>query len=186
MLAPGKDLVQIARVLKANGTDGKAVLGLRDIDPDDLNTVEPVFIYFDGSPVPFFIESLVRRGRNKVLVSLTGIRSIEDVDEILGAEVYVEAGSLPEGEWEDDSFLVGWTLYDGGSDKDSLADKNSNDINSYNRIGTITDFVDIPGNPCIEVSTENGVAMIPLHQDLIESLDEDSQVIVMNIPSGLI
>ncbi|MCD8313561.1 MAG: hypothetical protein LUC24_05310 [Bacteroidales bacterium] len=169
MLAPGKDLVQIARVLKANGTDGKAVLGLRDIDPDDLNTVEPVFIYFDGSPVPFFIESLVRRGRNKVLVSLTGVRSIEDVDEILGAEVYAEAGSLPEGEWEDDSFLVGWTLFD-----------------RETRIGEITDFVDIPGNPCIEVEAESGKVMVPLHEDLIVSLDPENQIIVMKIPEGLI
>ena len=66
------DLHQVAQVLKSNGTDGELVLGFRDIAPDDINLNEPVFIVFDGLPVPFFIESFTKRGNSKALVRLTG------------------------------------------------------------------------------------------------------------------
>ena len=47
------NLQQIAQVLKSNGTDGELVLGFREIAPEDINLKEPVFIVFDGLPVPF-------------------------------------------------------------------------------------------------------------------------------------
>ena len=53
-------------------------------------------------------------------------------------------------------------------------------------VGEITDFLDIPKNPCIEVETENGAVMIPLHEDLILSVDPEYQEIIMQIPAGLI
>ena len=52
-------MLQIAQVLKSNGTDGELVMSFREIAPEDINLKEPVFIVFDGLPVPFFIESLV-------------------------------------------------------------------------------------------------------------------------------
>ena len=53
-------------------------------------------------------------------------------------------------------------------------------------VGEITDFIDIPNNPCIEVETESGAVMIPLHEDLILSVDPEYQEIIMQIPAGLI
>ena len=49
------DLQQVAQVLKSNGTDGELVMGFREIAPEDINLQEPVFIVFDGLPVPFYI-----------------------------------------------------------------------------------------------------------------------------------
>lgn len=47
------DYLRIARVLKSNGTEGEILIGFREISPEDLNIKEPVFIAFDGLPVPF-------------------------------------------------------------------------------------------------------------------------------------
>ena len=87
---------QIAQVLKSNGTDGELVMSFREIAPEDINLKEPVFIYFDGLPVPFFFESFHKRGNSKALVHLTDIRSQEDVEEIAGKAVYIEDGDTPE------------------------------------------------------------------------------------------
>ena len=46
------NLQQVAQVLKSNGTDGELVMGFREIAPEDINPKEPVFIIFDGLPVP--------------------------------------------------------------------------------------------------------------------------------------
>ena len=204
---------QVAQVLKSNGTDGELVLGFREIAPEDINLQEPVFIIFDGLPVPFYIESFTKRGNTKALVRLTDICSQEDVEELAGKAVYVEDESLPEMSLEEDGFaaLVGWTLLTPeipdqvgddvetvGDDVETVGDDVEtvgNDVedaslpaltgNLY-EVGEITDFIDIPNNPCIEVETENGAVMIPLHEDLILSVDPEYQEIIMQIPAGLI
>lgn len=178
---------QIAQVLKSNGTDGELVMGFRDIDPDDISTTEPLFIYFDGLPVPFFIERLTRRGQNKALVHLTDIETFRDAEEIVGQKVYSDSHDFEEDE-DDLSMLIGWTLL---APAESTADADASYGDSgiedeFMEIGEITDFADIPNNPCIEVKTKNGTVMIPLHEDFVISLDPESREIIMKIPEGLI
>ena len=179
-MAGYENLQQIAQVLKSNGTDGELVMGFREIAPEDINLNEPVFIIFDGLPVPFYIESFAKRGNTKALVRLTDICSMEDVEEIAGKPVYIEADNLPEMSLEEDGYaaLVGWMV---------LTPENADDMDSdLYEVGEITDFIDIPNNPCIEVETENGAIMTPLHEDLILSLDPEYQEIIMQIPAGLL
>ena len=174
------NLQQIAQVLKSNGTDGELVMGFREIAPEDINLNDPVFIFFDGLPVPFFIESFTKRGNTKALVRLTDICSMEDVEEIAGKAVYIEEDNLPEMSFEEDGYaaLIGWMV---------LTPEDASDMDSdLYEIGEITDFIDIPNNPCIEVETENGAVMIPLHEDLILSVDQESLEIIMQIPAGLL
>ena len=207
------DLQQVAQVLKSNGTDGELVMGFREIAPEDINLKEPVFIVFDGLPVPFFIESFTKRGNSKALVRLTDICSMEDVEEIAGKAVYVEENSLPELSLEEDGYaaLVGWVVLTPEGDVSTSLDMTSekNDMTSEGQmtedndketaeqslpaltgnlieVGQITDFMDIPNNPCIEVETENGAVIIPLHEDFILSVDPEYQEIIMQIPAGLI
>ena len=171
------DLQQVAQVLKSNGTDGELVLGFRDIAPEDINLEEPVFIVFDGLPVPFFIESFSKRGNTKALVHLTDVCSMEDVEEIAGKAVYITSDSIPEMTLEEDGYaaLVGWMVLTPTEDGDGLIE-----------VGEIADFMDIPNNPCLAVETVNGEVILPLHEDFILSLDPEYQEIIMQIPAGLI
>ena len=168
---------QIAQVLKSNGTDGELVMSFREIAPEDINLQEPVFIVFDGLPVPFYIESFQKRGNTKALVRLTDIRSQEDVDEIAGKAVYLEDGQIPEMTLEDVGYaaLIGWMVLTPAKEEDAVYE-----------VGEITEFFDIPNNPCIEVETENGAVMIPLHEDFILGLDPENREIMMEIPEGLL
>ena len=185
-------MLQIAQVLKSNGTDGELVMGFREIAPEDINLQEPVFIMFDGLPVPFFIESFQKRGNTKALVRLTDICSQEDVEEIAGKAVYIEDESLAELSLEEDGYaaLVGWMVLapaeipdQVGNDEEMVGE--DEEMGLY-EVGEITDFIDIPSNPCIEVETENGAVMIPLHEDLILSVDPENLEIIMQIPAGLL
>ena len=182
------NLQQIAQVLKSNGTDGELVLGFREIAPEDINLNEPVFIVFDGLPVPFYIESFTKRGNSKALVRLTDISSMEDVEEIAGKAVYIEEGQLPKMSIEEDGYaaLVGWILLTPAEIFQSELEELPEEEPALIEVGEITDFIDIPNNPCIEVETENGAVMIPLHEDLILSVDPEYQEIIMQIPAGLV
>ena len=168
------DLLQIAQVLKSNGTEGEIILGFRDFGPEDIDLQEPVFIYFDGLPVPFFIESIAAKGPMKALVRLTGMKNLEDAEEVAGSDVFALRSSVEDLLYDDEeldaTMLVGWELFsEDGS-----------------RVGEISDFEPIPGNPCLYVEAEEGTVMVPLHDDLILDIDEEGKKISLRIPEGLI
>ena len=165
-MTPTANLQKIAKVLKSNGTDGELLVSFFAMDPEDLEITEPVFILFDGLPVPFFVQSLRRRGQNKALVHLNGIFDLKDCEEVCGKDIYLPADAEAAYGEGDFSFLVGWELRDAGKS-----------------LGRIADFVDIPGNPCLEL--EDG-RLVPLHEDFITAVDEDAAVVEMELPSGLL
>ncbi len=165
-MTPTANLQKVAKVLKSNGTDGELLISFFAMDPEDLEITEPVFILFDGLPVPFFVQSLRRRGQNKALVHLNGIFDLKDCEEVCGKDIYLPADAEAAYGEGDFSFLVGWELRDAGKS-----------------LGRIADFVDIPGNPCLEL--EDG-RLVPLHEDFITAVDEDSAVVEMELPSGLL
>jgi ribosomal 30S subunit maturation factor RimM len=105
------------------------------------------------------------------------------VDEIAGKAVYIEDDNAPELSLEEDGYaaLEGWILLTPSS---CIPDMEEAD--ELVEVGEITEFIDIPNNPCIEVDTENGAVMLPLHHDLILSVDPENQEIIMQIPAGLL
>lgn len=157
---------RIAQVLKSNGRDGELLVSFIGIDPEDIDLEEPVFIEFDGLPVPFYFESFTQRGSSRALVRLTGVRSLRDAEELAGAAVYAD-DDLYEDEEED---LTGWTVLQADGSP----------------AGTVTAHEDIPGNPCIWVETGHGEVLIPLHEELVLEVDEEKQTLRMEIPEGLL
>ena len=159
-------MLRIAQVLKSNGTDGELLISFFDVAPEDIDLQEPVFIEFDGLPVPFYFDSFVPRGVNRALVRLTGVHSLKDADELSGASVY--ADYFEEDEADD---LTGWTVVSA----DGTA------------IGTVTDYEDIPGNTCLWVRRPSGdEVLLPFHKDLVIGMDSASQTLALSIPDGLL
>ena len=154
-------MLQIAKILKSNGTDGGILLGMRDISVDELDLQEPVYIYFDGLPTPFFIQDIQPKGTSKAIVHLNDIENLKDAEEVVGRDVFIE------GEWEEEQEedFTGWTLYD-----------------KQTRVGKVTGIEPIPGNPCLYV----GETLIPLHEDFVISMDYDTRTLVLDLPDGLL
>ena len=157
---------RIAQVLKSNGRDGELLISFFDMAPEDIDLEEPVFIEFDGLPVPFYFESFQQRGNSRALVRLTGVHNLTDADELAGRAVYADDDLYEDAE-ED---LTGWTVQDADG----------------NEVGTVSAHEDIPGNPCVWVDTKKGEVLVPLHEELVLSVDEDAQVLRMEIPEGLL
>ena len=157
---------RIAQVLKSNGTEGELLISFFDVAPEDIDLQEPVFIEFDGLPVPFYFESFVQRGTSRALVRITGVHSLKDADELAGASVYADYF-----EEEEEGDLTGWTVKTPEGET----------------IGTISDYEDIPGNTCLWVQRPDGTeVLLPFHEDLVQALDEDAQTITLTIPEGLL
>ena len=157
---------KIAQVLKSNGRDGELLVSFIGIDPEDIDLEEPVFVEFDGLPVPFYFESFQQRGTSRALVRLTGVHNLTDADELAGRAVYADDG-VYEDEEED---LTGWTVLDADGTP----------------VGTVSAHEDIPGNPCIWVETGHGEVLVPLREELVLDVDEEKQTLRMEIPEGLL
>ena len=153
-------MLQIAKILKSNGTDGGILIGVRDIAVDQIELKEPVFIYFDELPVPFFIQDLRQRGTSKAIIHLNDVTSLEDAEELVGREIFIDA----EFEDEEEDDFVGWTVHNRGE-----------------FFGVVTGIEPIPGNLCLYI----GDVLIPLHEDLVISADPQARVLDLEIPEGL-
>ena len=151
------------KVLKSWGADGQVVLSLTAEDPRDLKSQEPVFIAFDGTPVPFFIETAQPRG-GRLIVKFEDVDSLAEAEELVGREV-----TLSEEDEEDEDTLIGLQV---------------RDAKTRRIIGEVVDFSDYGGNTLITVDTENGEILLPLHDDLIVSVHDD--ILTLDIPEGLI
>ena len=164
-------MLQIAKILKSNGTDGGLLIGVRDIEVGQIELQEPVFIEFDGLPVPFFIQDIQQRGTSKAIIHLNDIENLEDAEEVVGRPIFIE------GEWEEEEEMdfTGWTL-----------------LNRGEKVGTVTGMEPIPGNLCLYVRPEgphSGLdpeCLIPLHPDLIISADAATRTLDLDLPEGLL
>ena len=159
-------MLRIGKVLKSNGTEGGLVMSFLDIVPEDIDLQEPVFIEFDGLPVPFYFESFTPKGNNRALVQLTGVRNLKDADELTGADVYADYF-----EEDSDEDFTGWAVLN----QDGV------------KVGEVFDFEDIPGNTCLWVKRPDGTeVLLPFHPDLVLSVDEKKHILSLSVPEGIL
>ncbi len=149
------------RILKSYGTEGGVIVSAPEVDIEERAN-EPVFISFDGLPVPFFIEEVSPRGGAKYFVKLEDIDSLEAAEELVGKDAEFEE----DGEDYADE-IIGYTL----------CNQNGTPV------GKITAYEDIPGNPCLEIE---GGTLIPCPDELIVKVDNRNRKIWLEIPDGLL
>ena len=176
------NLTSCAQIAKTYGKEGEILLrvesdrfsqlldGCEEMDKD---LEEPVFIYFDGLPVPFFIENVRHRSGNAWVVTFSTIRDIYHAEEVVGRDLFIETGE--EDSLKDLDLLVGFKVVD----------------ENGKTAGTISRVIEYPSNICLEISSNSDTAaddgiLLPFHEDLVLSFDRENMEIVMKIPAGLI
>ena len=168
------DLLRVAQVVKSYDVNGEVVIRLSSGVLEDYNfKKEPVFIIFDGLPVPFFITSYKSKGTNGALVKFETINDFSHSEELVKKEILVDAAAIDPDSIEMDedeamaAFLIGFKVKD----------------QNNKAVGEISDYYNYPNNPCIELDGEH---LVPFNEDLILKLDAKKRVITMTIPSGLL
>ena len=159
-------MLRIAKVLKSNGVDGDVLVSAPDVALEDLQG--PVLIDFDGLPAPFFIESCSRKGTGKYVIHLTDVCNLEDAEELVGRFLWSDEVEEDDDEAQD---FTGWKV-----------------LNRGDYVGTVTDYEPIPGNLCLYLKPAEDAdeIIIPLHEDLIISINEESLTLNLNLPDGLL
>ncbi len=191
--------VAVAQIVKSYNTNGEIVVKLTSDLLEDLDRKEPVFIYFDELPVPFFIEKFNTKGNSGAIVKLNSVNDLAHSDELVKRSIYIEASSVSADALEEagaesmGDYLAGFILVD---DKERV-------------IGEITNYFNYPNNPCIEVLLAEGITsilqensngsrkantstssqdpiLLPFQEQFLLAFDPQERTIQMQIPSGLI
>ena len=168
------DLLPVAQIVKSYDVNGEVVIRFFSSILEDYDIKkEPVFINFDGLPVPFFITSLKKRGANGALVKFETINDMSHAEELLKKEILVDASTIDPEDLdmdEDDAmaaFLIGFKVKD----------------QSGKLVGEISEYYNYPSNPCIEIE---GKYLVPFNEELILKLDPKKRVMSMTIAAGLL
>ena len=127
---------------------------------------EPVFVVIDGISVPFFVREAYCPSPDTLIVSFDDYLTAESVASLRGCELTIP-GETEEGDGLQD--LEGFTITDtaGGFS------------------GKVISVISNPGQLLAEVASPAGVILVPLHPDLIMSVDRRRKIIEMSLPEGL-
>jgi 16S rRNA processing protein RimM len=169
-------LLQIAQVQKSYGTEGEVIINFSAEAYDYFDEKRPVFLFFDGLPVPFFVESFETKGTRKALVRLTDINTMSRAEEIVGQKIYIDPKDYSELSQETELTEENLTIEDLAGFR--LFDQNDN------LVGVITYIHDFSGNICFEI--ENLDSYIPYHDELLIDIDIESKEIILEISEGLL
>ena len=177
--------VPVARVTKSYSTTGEVAVRLIG----RLENERPVFIYFDGLPVPFFIDSVTRKGNSGAIIKFSTVNSYKESLTLVGKELFVSTLGMDEA-----------LLSEYFSDREKILSNIAGAVLLNARgenVGIITEFFDYPENPCIGVSLAPGLrfalseggdssfAEIPFNAGLILEANLPESI-KMEIPDGLV
>ncbi len=157
----------IGRITKTYGFEGAVVVRSESGITWEPEQGEPVFIVIDGIPVPFFTREAFSPSPATLVISFDDYHTSGSVSPFRGCEVRI-AGETEEN--DDMAALNGFSL---------------TDINSGVK-GTITSVIQNPGQLLAVVTVPGGEILVPLHPDLIISVDRKRKTIEMSLPEGLI
>lgn len=177
----GLSLIRAAQIVKSHHTDGAVIIRLASGGLDEYDYREPVFLYFEGLPVPFFIEEYRPRGNSGALVKFKSVNDLPHAEELLRMEIFIDpravnprarAGLLEKAE---SAFPVGCTVLNREGEP----------------VGTVSGLLEYPGNPCLQVlrQTDDGrqtECLIPFHPELVLAADPGKKLLQMHIPEGLL
>lgn len=166
-------LIAYGKITKAHGLSGGLKLLPFSRLPESLNSIKRIFIDSPGrrGPEPFRLEEC-RFDKGSAIVRLEGIDSIEDAEELIGRDVYIDESDLPgldEGEfyWFE---LIGLDVYteDGGY------------------VGRVESLIDRALQSLLVVKDGGKEALIPLSEPIIKEINLKESKIIISPVEGLL
>lgn len=172
-----EEITAVGKLLKTHALKGELNVML-DIDPGYLEEGNPAILDIDGIYVPFYADSIRTKGSFSYLVKFEGIDSEIEARKLVNKTIYALRELLKEFMLDnyDEEYalyddLIGWTIKEADGEV----------------IGKVIEIDTNTENELFIVETPDGnIVYIPLTEDFIEKMDEDSKTIVMNLPEGLL
>lgn len=166
-----KAQILLGTITKVHGYEGAVNVRLEKAFIEHIPEPESVFLEIDGKLVPFFVADFEYPGADILRLKFEGYESIQKAREFAGCRVFLVKGDADKTHSENFGSLKGYRIY-----------------SSENKIiGTIIGIIENPGQILLNANAGHGrEILIPLHEDLIISVDDKKKIIRMDLPEGLV
>lgn len=158
---------------KAHGAEGELKVFIEDKYMEDFLTNPFIFLHVQNKPLPFFIEN-IRQGKD-LIIKLEEVDTPQEAKKFTSASVYLREQDISEKPVEENEEftydkLIGFTLMDA----------------ERGQIGEILEIQEGKLQDLIIAKHADREVMVPLHEDLIESVDVEAKKISLRLPEGLL
>lgn len=167
-----EDVYRIGQLERPHGVRGEITFRFVDDVFDSVET-DHLLIELDGILVPFFIEEYRFKSNEVALLKFEDIDTQMQAREISGCDVFFQrARSGDDVDHLSWSEIVGYKILD---------------AQTYKPVGVVKGVDDSTINVLFEVAANDGrEILIPADANLITKVDNNTRVIAMNIPQGLL
>lgn len=167
-----EDCYHVGKVTQPHGVKGEVKIWL-DVDvPEEYDDMDSVLLEIKGQLVPYFIEQLQIKGRKSIAL-FEGMKSWEDTQKIVGADMYLPLDVLPD--LNDDQFyyheIAGY----------KVIDKNTNAT-----IGEVAAVYESTGQDLLAVNVEDKEVLIPISDSIVVGINKPEKQLFVNLPEGLL
>ena len=160
----------LGKTTKIHGYDGEVVLVTDSIFPKKIDKTEWVFFILEGLPVPFFVSSIRIIAETRAILKLEDFTNSNIALKYIGLDVYIEEKT-----------------------KHSSRKKNiAPDISGYSvidekfgLIGIAKTVVNFSDNYLLQVFKGKQEILIPVNDEIIGEINDDTKTIHVNTPEGL-
>jgi 16S rRNA processing protein RimM len=163
--------ILLGRITKASGFEGAVTVKLERSFIGKIPQMESVYLEIDGRPVPFFISESEYRGDDSLKLCFLHYNSIDKVSEFKGCRVFLADSGKSEKDDDGLEGLLNFTVFD----------------QDHNQAGVIREVIHNPGQVLLSImSADRKEILIPLHEDLVISINKRKRELILKIPEGLI
>ncbi len=163
----------LGKVTKPNGYLGGLNIYLDVDDPHEYTELDAVFIEQRNSLVPYFIKKLtIHNSKNTAVVYFEDIEDFDTAQQLVNRLLYLPMSSLPK--------LEGKKFYFHEIIDFHIIDK------EMGLLGACKQVLDYPNQSLFQVFYQNKEVLIPINDDIIESVDREKKEILVKLPEGLL
>lgn len=167
-----EDCYYFGYITKPIGYDGTFAV---KADTDNLsryNSLKSLFIDLNGTLTPFFIELSQPRNKEVIWLKADGFNSVDDIQNLIGKEVYLPLNMLPELKGNKFYYheIVGFTVVD----------------ETHGDIGIIKDVIELPHQTILQVMQAYTEILIPLNENTLKELSRENKTLFVTTHEGLI
>lgn len=166
------ELFELGKVLKTFGSKGEVIVFL-DVDhPGKYLHLDSVFIRFNKSLIPFFIEKITLKPKNQAVVKFSDVDDQEDAAIFTGCSLFLPLSNLPK--------LTGNRFYYHEVVGFEVIDVQKGPVGKIRRI------LELPHQAMFEIEAGDKEILVPVVDEIITRVDRKQKVVRINAPEGLI
>jgi len=165
-----EECFKIGYIAKTHGLKGEVTIVMTPECPD-LDEVKSVFIEVNQNLIPFFLQSVSRKG-DKAFIKFEDVNTIEQANDIKGCSLYLqksERAKLGRGEFYNDE-VVGFEV----SDKEA------------GFLGLVTEIFENGPNRFLMIDWNGKEVMVPLNGPFIKGVNKSKKKVSLELPEGFL